>query len=351
MNKNIYRILFNVILLLITYLFYIFPFETLNELLFNQTQSFQYSLINTIIFYILILYYLRSHNTFKPLKFFVYEGVGIGFISFMVVSICVSFNYILQFNTFFIGIISLILIILIYLFGSYNARTINIKKIDIKSPNLLKNYQVLFISDVHLGSNNTNHLVKIIKKIKKINFDFLLVGGDLIDSSSFNFKDLNILNEINKPIYFVSGNHEYYLKDFQNKMSQLSSFNIKHLKNTKIQIENINLIGIDDNQTEKSKIDFANKLCDDNLFNLVVCHKPDIWQKLNCKNHLMLSGHTHNGQIFPFNFIVKLKFKFIYGLYSMNNSNLYVSSGAACWGPKIRLGSKNEITHLKLGKI
>ena len=173
----------------------------------------------------------------------------------------------------------------------------------------------------------------------------------MIDSSSFNFKDLNILNEINKPIYFVSGNHEYHLKDFQSKMSQLSSFNIKHLKNTKIQIENINLIGIDDNQTEKSKIDFANKLCDDNLFNLVVCHKPDIWQKLNCKNHLMLSGHTHNGQIFPFNFIVKLKFKFIYGLYSMSNSNLYVSSGAACWGPKIRLGSKNEIIHLKLGKI
>ena len=346
MNKNIYRFLFYFILFIITYLFYIFPFETLNELLFNQTQSFQYSLINTIIFYILIFYYLRSNNSFKPLKFFVYEGLGIGFISFMVVSICVSFNYILQFNTFFIGIISLILIILIYLFGSYNARTINIKKIDIKSPNLLKNYQVLFISDVHLGSNNTNHLVKIIKKIKKINFDFLLVGGDLIDSSSFNFKDLNILNEINKPIYFVSGNHEYYLKDFQNKMSQLSSFNIKHLRNTKIQIENINLIGID-----VTKNIFANKLCDNNMFNLLVCHKPDIWQKLDYKNHLMLSGHTHNGQIFPFNFIVKLKFKFIHGLYNKNDSNLYVSSGVACWGPKIRIGSKNEIVHIKLVKI
>ena len=173
----------------------------------------------------------------------------------------------------------------------------------------------------------------------------------MIDSSSFDFDYLNILKEIDKPIYFVSGNHEYYLKDYQNKINQLASFNIKHLKNTKIHIEDINLIGIDDNQTEKSKINLVNKLCDDNLFNLVVCHKPDIWQKLNCKNYLMLSGHTHNGQIFPFNFVVKLKFKFIYGLYSMNNSNLYVSSGAACWGPKIRLGSKNEITHLKLGKI
>ena len=138
MNKNIYRILFNVILLIITYLFYIFPFETLNKFLFNQTQSFQYSLINTLIFYILILYYLRSHNTFKPLKIFVYEGLGIGFISFIIISICVFLNFILQISTFFIGISSLIFIILIYFYGAYNARTISIKKIDIKSSNIKK---------------------------------------------------------------------------------------------------------------------------------------------------------------------------------------------------------------------
>ena len=351
MNKNIYRVFFYFILLLITYLFYIYPYETLNKLLFNQTQSFQYSLINTLIFYILILYYLKSHSTFKPLKIFVYEGLGIGLISFTVISICVVFNYVLKINTLFLGTNSLVLIIMIYLYGSFNARTINTKEIEIKSSNIKKNHQILFISDVHLGTNSTNHLVKIIKKINNLNFDFLLIGGDLIDSSSFDFKDLNILKEINKPIYFVSGNHEYYLKDYQNKISQLSSFNIKHLKNTRIEIDGINLIGIDDNQTESSKIHFANKLRDNNLFNLFICHKPDIWQKLNCKSYLMLSGHTHNGQIFPFNLLVKLKFKFIYGLYNSNNSNLYVSSGVACWGPKIRLGSKNEVIHITLSKI
>ena len=351
MNKNLYRLLFNAILLIITYLFYIYPFETLNKLLFNQTQTFQYSLINTLIFYLLILYYLRSHSTFTPLKIFVYEGLGIGFISFMIISVCLVFNYVFQIDAPFLGISALILIILIYSYGSYNARSINIKEIDIKSSSINKNHQILFISDVHLGTNNKKHLIKIIKKISKINYDFLLIGGDLIDSSSFNFKDLNILKEINRPIYFVSGNHEYYLKNYQNKFNQLASFNINHLKNTKIEIDGINLIGIDDNQTESSKVHFANKLCDNNMFNLLVCHKPDIWQKLNCINYLMLSGHTHNGQIFPFNFIVKLKFKFIYGLFSENNSNLYVSSGVAFWGPKIRLGSKNEIIHLKLDKI
>ena len=65
----------------------------------------------------------------------------------------------------------------------------------------------------------------------------------------------------------------------------------------------------------------------------------------------MLSGHTHNGQIFPFNFLVKLKFKFIYGIYEYKKSKLYVSSGAGCWGPKLRIGSSNEIVNIHLTKI
>ena len=61
----------------------------------------------------------------------------------------------------------------------------------------------------------------------------------------------------------------------------------------------------------------------------------------------MLSGHTHNGQIFPFNFIVKIKFQYIYGLFKKINTDLYVSSGSGCWGPRMRLGSDNEIVVLE----
>ena len=66
------------------------------------------------------------------------------------------------------------------------------------------------------------------------------------------------------------------------------------------------------------------------------------------KANLTLSGHTHNGQIFPFNLIVKLQFPQIYGVYSYLKNYLYVSSGASTWGPKIRIGSKNEILNIKL---
>ena len=101
-------------------------------------------------------------------------------------------------------------------------------------------------------------------------------------------------------------------------------------------------------ESERSKIKYVTKLKKDNLFNLVVSHKPDIWDSVHDKAELMLSGHTHNGQIFPFNLIVKLKFKYIYGLYQNKKSRLYVSSGSGCWGPKLRIGSSNEIININL---
>ena len=348
MFKKIYKYFFFIILFIITYLFYIFPFEMLNKYLLNESINFQYSLINTVIFYLLIIYYLRSHNTFKPLKIFVYEGLGIGFISFMVISISILVNLLDIFKETSIGITSLIIIFVLSAYGMINARNISIKKIELTSAKIHNNFSIIFISDVHLGTNTTKHLKKILNKIKTIKYDFIIIGGDLIDSSSFNINDLNILNEIKKDIYFVNGNHEYYLKDYKNKIAQLKKFNIRVLKNTCEKIDQINLIGVDDIETERSKIKYVTKLKKDNLFNLVVSHKPDIWDSINNKAELMLSGHTHNGQIFPFNLIVKLKFKYIYGLYKNKKSRLYVSSGSGCWGPKLRIGSSNEIININL---
>jgi predicted MPP superfamily phosphohydrolase len=338
-------------LFILTYLFYIFPFEILSQYLLNETTSYEYSIINTVIFFILIVFYLRSHNTFKPLKIFVYEGLGIGFISFLIISISLLINSFSSISQKSIGVMSLIIIMAISIYGMLNARRVLLKKITIKSSKINKNYNIIFISDVHLGTNTSRHLSKILNKIKTLEYDFLLIGGDLIDSSSFKLNDLNLFNKIKKDIYFVNGNHEYYLKGFKNKIEQLKKFKIKVLKNSSMQINEINLIGIDDLQSIHSKIKFVEKLNKKNLFNLVLSHKPDIWDNIKSKNDLMLSGHTHNGQIFPFNFLVKLKFKFIYGIYEYKKSKLYVSSGAGCWGPKLRIGSSNEIINIQLTKI
>jgi hypothetical protein len=63
----------------------------------------------------------------------------------------------------------------------------------------------------------------------------------------------------------------------------------------------------------------------------------------------MISGHTHNGQIFPFNFIVYSVFDRIVGMYQLGGSRLYVSQGTGTWGPVMRLGTRSEITLFEIG--
>ena len=204
----------------------------------------------------------------------------------------------------------------------------------------------MFISDTHLGSNSKKHLEKILLKIKDLEFDLLLIGGDFIDSSSFDLDDLEILKNIKKPILFISGNHEYYIKDYENKLKRLKKYDITFLDNESFKFKKLNFIGISDNLTLETQKNIASKLVQEDLFNLILVHKPTLWEQVYEKTDLMLSGHTHNGQIFPFNFFVRLQFKNIYGLYEKLTSKLYVSSGSGCWGPKMRLGTKNEIVDI-----
>ena len=96
------------------------------------------------------------------------------------------------------------------------------------------------------------------------------------------------------------------------------------------------------------KIIFINNLIKNEKFNICMVHQPSIWDDVSENIDVMLSGHTHKGQIFPFNFLVKLKFKYIYGEYQLNNGTLFVSSGAGTWGPRMRLGSFNEILKINL---
>ena len=110
----------------------------------------------------------------------------------------------------------------------------------------------------------------------------------------------------------------------------------------------IEIIGIDDYQTTDNQIKNNLALENKTKFNLTLVHKSSIWHKIFDNTDLMLAGHTHNGQIFPFNLFVKIKFKYSFGLYRNKNSYLYVSSGSGCWGPRMRLGTSNEIVNVEL---
>ena len=339
---------FYLIIFGVCYFIYIYPFEILNEFLFNEKISRSSSLYYTVLVSVLVIFYFRTYNTFKPLRIFVYEGMGVGFISFWIVNIALLINYIFFINKFYLGIISLFFITILSITSFLLATLIKTRTIKIFTNKINKNYSFIFLSDVHLGSNNSNHLRKIINKIDMIDFDFLIIGGDLIDSSSFSLQELQIFNKIKKPIIFITGNHENYIKNSKEKINELKKYNINYLSNNNSIFQDINFIGIDDNVKKDGQINLVHNKYIADKFNIVLIHKPLIWDQINSTCDLMLSGHTHNGQIFPFNFLVRIRFKYKYGFFKKDNSNLYVTSGAGCWGPKMRLGTFNEIIIINL---
>lgn len=344
------KYLLHILALIITYLLFIYPIDVIIYLLYDNKLIKFPSILFTIVFYIVIIFNLKTFNNLPLIRSLLYTFVGIGFISFWILNLGLIINSLFIVSSIKIVIGCIVFIIILTVFSLINGRKIVSKKIDISSMKLKKNINLIFLSDIHLGSNSINHLKKIYLEIKNLNYDFILIGGDLIDSSLFNMENLKVFKKFKKPIFFITGNHEYYLRDYREKLNKLKEFNLISLENKSYKFKEINIVGISDNQKITDQIKNTNKLLKENIFNLLVVHKPTIWSSVCEKTDLMLSGHTHNGQIFPFNLFVKLQFKNIYGLYEKQFSKLYVSSGSGCWGPRMRLGTKNEIIQIYLKK-
>src|SRR6056300_1663183 len=336
-----------VILLVFTYLIFIFPFEIIFSWLGRST-PLQETIISTAFVYSVCLYYFRSKSSNKIIKFFVYEGMGIGTISLFIVIFILSISLVFSISETQKIVIFVIIFFPSLVFGFLNAKRVSVKQLKFTHSKIKKNYSFIFLSDIHIGSNSPKILKRLVFLINQQNPSFVLIGGDLIDSSSFKIQDLDEMKNINAPVYFVTGNHEYYIEESQKHLNSFKSQNINILDNQSVLIEKINIIGLSDNLNKKDKIKKFENLFKSDCFNLLLVNQPSIWNSLKEKAHLTLSGHTHNGQIFPFNFIVKIQFPQIYGVYSHLKNYLYVSSGAATWGPKIRIGSKNEILNIEL---
>ena len=350
LNKytNLKNSVFYISSFVITYLIYVYPYDVLGSLLFEEKIFKLSTLIYLFFIYSVLFYFYTKTTTFPIFKFIAFEGLGVGFLSFFILNLGLITGFIFNINNFFIGTSCLLLILIFTILSFINAKSIAIRKITINSPKIKKYRKIIFLSDVHLGSNSEKKLETIIGILNEMNFDYLFIGGDLIDSSSFDFKKLSRFKSIKSNIYYISGNHEYSIKNSKEIFENLDQFNIKFLDNECVELDGLNLIGISDNLSDQEKLKIIKSNFSKSLFNITLIHKPNLWRQVQKYNDLMLSGHTHNGQIFPFNFFVKLKYFQNYGFYEHVNSKLYVSSGVSCWGPKMRLGSKNEIIEITI---
>ena len=273
--------------------------------------------------------------------------LGISFIMFSLFLIFEILNIIFNLNYFLSGLTIITIVFFLTIIGIYNGNTFNIKIININSEKITKKIRVVQLTDIHLGSRSSRFLEKIVLKVNLLNPDFIVITGDLIDVKVINEAELFAFKNIKVPIYFVIGNHERY-ENLENILRILKNLKINVLRNEFKINSDIQFIGIDDSDDKNQvKNKLKNIKVEKNKYSILLYHKPDGFIAAQEKKiDLKLAGHTHAGQIFPFNFLVKLQFKEVVGLFEKNNSKMYVSPGTGTWGPILRLGTKNEITVL-----
>lgn len=300
--------------------------------------------------FLVLLFFILSHiyaNILTiVLKRVVNTLIGAFFIFFFVFIILEVLRYFnLTSKIYFY--IAIILGFFIVLYSVINAFDIKVNNVEILSDKVDKEYKIAVVSDMHVGSNSVRDMNKAIDLINRQNVDILLIPGDFVDEDFVFKEDLSQLREIKAKVYYSYGNHETYLKTHVE--NELSSYNITFLRNKSIEFDNnLQIIGVDDN-FDKLNSSLSKVKIQKEKYTILMNHQPTGIETANEKNiDLMLSGHTHNGQIFPFNYLVKTRYEYIKGLYNYNGTNLFVSTGTGTWGPKMRLGSNSELVIITL---
>ncbi|EAJ0325181.1 metallophosphoesterase [Campylobacter lari] len=243
--------------------------------------------------------------------------------------------------------------------GFVNAiSTPKVNEVDIKIKNLKNDLNIALISDVHLGKNlGKEFLQGLIDKINTLNADLIIIAGDLIDADIDSLDYINLLQNFKSKYgtYYVYGNHEYYngFEKISTKLKELKNFKV--LEDESIDFGDFTLSGTLDLAAKRlgfkeSNIEKIKTKVNQEKVNILITHQPKYVKTYDVSGFdLILSGHTHAGQIFPFSLLVYLEQGFIHGLYKLSkDSLLYVSSGAGFWGPAVRFLAPSEIALIKL---
>lgn len=267
------------------------------------------------------------------------------------------FSGVLSGKMLFVYVVLLSFVITII--GCFNAKNPIINDVNIiieQKQSDKKELKVVLATDVHLGVLIGEKRVKrLVQQINNQEPDIVIFGGDLVDHNPVPVikNDMGkFLKQIKAPygVYAVTGNHEYIGKA-DISIQYLQKYGVKFIRDTILTINNtIQLAGRED----REKIRFAGiarkelsqimKYRNHNLPIILIDHQPVGYKDATEFGiDLMLSGHTHKGQLWPFNYITKLVFENDYGLSKKGNTFFYTSSGYGTWGPPVRIGNRPEL--------
>ena len=225
-------------------------------------------------------------------------------------------------------------------------------------PESWNNKVVVQISDVHLGPvYRKKFFYRLIEQINKLTPEAVFITGDLFDGMEAEFSWMNHpFNNLKAPrgAYYSYGNHDLYL-GYNRVKSLLKDNPIKILNNKMEIIDGLQVIGI--NYSFNNDFDLEEAILkqvdyDSKKPSILLFHAPrniNLAKKVGID--LQLSGHTHDGQMFPYNLFTKWAHGgYSYGFFRKGDFTLIVSAGVGSWGPPMRTSSRSEIVQITLKK-
>ena len=264
-----------------------------------------------------------------------------------------------------------------------NAHRLEVRRVALSSPKLDRPARLVQLSDVHVGSRGAGFLRRIVRRVNALDPDAVFVTGDLVDLMNLPEDALDPVGTLAAPVFFAIGNHERYVGS-DAVCARLEALGVTVLRDARVDWGAMRIVGIDDAEARDQVARVLGRLGDggggdggvgdgsnsdghgsvdgrggnggrddeEARFTVLMYHRPDgLEDAARAGIDLMLCGHTHNGQIVPFNWLVKRYFHRIAGRYDIGATVLYVSPGTGTWGPTMRLGSSNEITVFDLSPM
>ena len=260
--------------------------------------------------------------------------------------------------------IVLLLTLITTIYGYINSHDTKITEYNIAlKKDLKENFKIAAFSDLHIGADMSHkRLGKEVSIINNLKPDIIFIIGDIIDHNIEDLTQAHLdeLKKLNAPlgVYAVMGNHDYYSADINTIKNLLEQANINTLIDdvTYIEEKGFYIIGRDslrhtnDNGSKRQNIQALYDKIEDKTKPLIILdHVPkgiEDGKKINAD--IQISGHTHDGQTFPLNLLVRKISYLAHGMFLDDGFYYIVSSGIGLWGPPVRIGTNAEIIFINV---
>lgn len=256
--------------------------------------------------------------------------------------------------------VSALLIAIVLIVGNYKFNHPQIVKLDVnleRNAPQNKSLKIVAVSDIHLGVTiDKKRLNKYVELINNQHPDVVLIAGDICDNMLAPIEKQQMNEDLRKivaplGVYAIPGNHEYISQDINKAVKYLESGGITVLQDDIALVnDDFYIIGRDDRTNHNRKsLKALKEGLDDTKMAILLDHQPyHLEEAQENLIDLQISGHTHDGQFFPVNLIVRNMYENAHGYSRRGDTHYYVSSGLGIWGPQYRIGTQSELVVINL---